>query len=204
MLAVRTPGAPQTARGDAGRGSAFPFERQGRPLRSRSISGLFSRSLYSGLQPPCLRFAAAVTGRHARLGTRLLARLCHDRHLRRQTSTRLQGATLTEPDLRTRIRLFGPIYQSPSDSWADANGELSSCQRNAPAGQTSTDREALKRNCNASELSAPASANNMRKSGISCLSPYSTKDADFWGDHLTCSLFLRDIHFPFRNPWMPH
>jgi integrase len=28
----------------------------------------------SGLQPPCLRFAAAVTGRHARLGTRLLAR----------------------------------------------------------------------------------------------------------------------------------
>ena len=94
MLAVRTPGAPQTARGDAGCGSAFPFERQGRPLRSRSISGLFSRSLYSGLQPPCLRFAAAVTGRHARLGTRLLARLCRDHHLRRQTSTRLQGATL--------------------------------------------------------------------------------------------------------------
>src|SRR5215469_11476383 len=38
-------------------GSAFPFERQGRLLQSRSISGLFSRSLYSGLQPPCLRFA---------------------------------------------------------------------------------------------------------------------------------------------------
>ena len=33
----------------------------------------------SGLQPPCLRFAAAVTGRHARLGTRLLARLCRRR-----------------------------------------------------------------------------------------------------------------------------
>ena len=100
MLAVRTPGAPQTARGDAGCGSAFPFERQGRPLRSRSISGLFSRSLYSALQPPCLRFAAAVTGRHARLGTRLLARLCRDRHLRRQTSTRLQGATLAERCVR--------------------------------------------------------------------------------------------------------
>lgn len=55
--------------------SAFPFERQGRLLRSRSISGLFSRSLYSGLQPPCLRFAVAVTGHHARLGTRLPARL---------------------------------------------------------------------------------------------------------------------------------
>src|SRR5271163_2402117 len=92
MLAVRTPGAPLTARVDAVFGSAFPFERQGRLLRSRSISGLYSRSLHSGLQPPCLRFATAVTGRHARLGSRLLARLCRGRHCRRQTSTRLQGA----------------------------------------------------------------------------------------------------------------
>ena len=90
----RTPGAPQTARVVAACDSAFPFERQGRLLRSRSISGLYSRSLHSGLQPPCLRFATAVTGRHARLGSRLLARLCRGRHRRRQTSTRLQGATL--------------------------------------------------------------------------------------------------------------
>src|SRR6516225_7566844 len=54
----------------------------------------------SGLQPPCLRFAAAVTGRRARLGTRLLARLCRRRHLRRLSSTRLQGATLIEPDVQ--------------------------------------------------------------------------------------------------------
>ena len=74
-----------------------PFAGQGRLLRSRSISGLFSRSLYSGLQPPCLRFAAAVTGRHARLGSRPLARLCRGRHRRRQTSTRLQGATRPDP-----------------------------------------------------------------------------------------------------------
>src|SRR6266446_6002101 len=52
----------------------------------------------SGLPPPCLRFATAVTGRHARLGSRLLARLCRGRHRRRQTSTRLQGATRTDPD----------------------------------------------------------------------------------------------------------
>src|SRR5450432_4935535 len=103
-----TPGAPQAAREDAVFDSAFPFERQGRLLRSRSISGLFSRSLHSGLQPPCLRFATAVTGRHARLGSWLLARLCHGRHRRRQTSTRLQGATLIEPDWRVwRIRLSG-------------------------------------------------------------------------------------------------
>ena len=104
----RTPGAPQTARVVAACDSAFPFERQGRLLRSRSISGLYSRSLHSGLQPPCLRFATAVTGRHARLGSRLLARLCRGRHRRRQTSTRLQGATLIEPD-RQICRVAKPL-----------------------------------------------------------------------------------------------
>jgi hypothetical protein len=107
------PGVPRAAREDAVFDSAFPFGRQGRLLRSRSISGLFSRSLRSGLQPPCLRFAAAVTGRHARLGSRLLARLCRDRHLRRQTSTRLQGATPTPPDVRVRIRRFGRLSSAP-------------------------------------------------------------------------------------------
>ena len=86
--------------------SAFPFERQGRPLRSRSISGLFSRSLYSGLQPPCLRFGVAVTGHLARLGSRLLARLYRGRHLRRQSSTHLHGATPTPPCIRVRTRRF--------------------------------------------------------------------------------------------------
>jgi hypothetical protein len=107
----RTPGAPQTARVVAACDSAFPFERQGRLLRSRSISGLYSRSLHSGLQPPCLRFATAVTGRHARLGSRLLARLCRGRHHRRQTSTRLQGATLIKPDVQfSRIRLSDRLH----------------------------------------------------------------------------------------------
>src|SRR5206468_7603036 len=100
MLAVRSPGAPQTARVSAVFSSAFPITGEGQLLRSRSISGLFSRSLHSCLQPPCLRFAAAVTGRHARLGSRLLARLCRGRHRRRQTSTRLQGATRTDPRIR--------------------------------------------------------------------------------------------------------
>ena len=54
----------------------------------------------SGLLPPCLRFAVYVTGHHARLGARLLARLCRGRHLRRLTSIRLQGATPTEPDVQ--------------------------------------------------------------------------------------------------------
>jgi hypothetical protein len=60
----------------------------------------------SGLQPPCLRFAMAVTGHHARLGTRLLARLCRGRHSRRLGYMRFQGATRTDPYVRlSRIRL---------------------------------------------------------------------------------------------------
>jgi hypothetical protein len=62
------------------------------PLRDR-----VGYSDHDRFQPPCLRFATAVTGRHARLGSRLLARLCRGRHRRRQTSTRLQGATRTDP-----------------------------------------------------------------------------------------------------------
>ena len=67
MPTVRTPGASPATRDGAAWDSAFPFERHGRLLRSRSISGLFSRSLYFGLQPPCLRFAMTVAGHHARL-----------------------------------------------------------------------------------------------------------------------------------------
>jgi len=48
----------------------------------------------------------AVTGHHARLGTRLLARLYRGRYLKRRSSTRFQGATLIEPDKQiSRIRL---------------------------------------------------------------------------------------------------
>ena len=48
----------------------------------------------------------SVAGHHARLGTRLLVRLCRGRHHRRLNSMRLQGATLIEPDMQIcRIRL---------------------------------------------------------------------------------------------------
>ena len=67
----------------------------------------------SGLLPPCLRFAVYVTGHHARLGARLLARLCRGRHLRRLTSIRLQGATPTPPGIRVTY-LGGSIGLSVS------------------------------------------------------------------------------------------
>src|SRR5262249_15459666 len=89
----------------------------------------------SGLQPPCLRFAAAVTGRHARLGTRLLARLCRGRHLRRLSSTRLQGATRTDPDRpdssirreasRRPVSSSDPTCSRPSGCVAEAFGARS-------------------------------------------------------------------------------
>jgi len=116
MPTVRTPGAPPATRSGAAWDSAFPFERQGRLLRSRSISGLFSRSLHFGLQPPCLRFAVAVTEHHARLGTRLLARLYRGRHLKRQSSTRFQGATLVKPGVPiSGIRLSDWLHREAYD-----------------------------------------------------------------------------------------
>ena len=56
---------------------------------------------------------------HARLGTRLLARLCRGRHRRRQTSTRLQGATLIKPDEPiSGIRLSDWLHRKARDGTA--------------------------------------------------------------------------------------
>src|ERR1700704_2412746 len=51
---------------------------------------------------PGMEEKAAVAGHHARLGTRLLVRLCRGRHHRRLNSMRLQGATPTPPGIRVR------------------------------------------------------------------------------------------------------
>ena len=136
MPAVRTPGAPQATRSLTQ--PAIPPS----PLRDRvgysdhdRFRGHFPVHCHSGLQPPCLRFAVAVTGHHARLGTRLLARLYRGRHLRRQSSTRLQGATLTDPDLilshhpaRVIARRLPPSAEPSGSSrfdpsWPTLNGD---------------------------------------------------------------------------------
>lgn len=106
MPTVRTPEASRQARQGAYRNSAFPIERQGQLLQPRSISGLLSVHFRFGLLSPCLRFAVAVTGHHARLGSWLLARLYHGGHLRPQNFMRLQGAMPTEPCVRVRTRLL--------------------------------------------------------------------------------------------------
>jgi len=90
--------------------------------------GYFSVHWCSGLQPSCLRFAAAVTGRHARLSTRPLARLCRGRHSRRLFSIRFQGANRVTGDGRpppvptergvriSRTTLFGSWFTVPRGS----------------------------------------------------------------------------------------
>jgi hypothetical protein len=48
-----------------------------------------------------------VADHHARLGTRLLAKLCRGRHLRQLDFTCFQGATRTDPGVRfSRTGLF--------------------------------------------------------------------------------------------------
>ena len=81
--------------------------------------GYTSVHFRSGLHPPCLRFAAAVAGHHARLGTRLLVRLCRGRHLRQLNFMRLQGATPKEP----RFNQYAPISRT-KPRWQQPSLEL--------------------------------------------------------------------------------
>ena len=93
MPAVRTPEASRTL--TMPHPGILPS-----PLRDKvgvfdhdRFRGYISVHSRSGLHPPCLRFAVAVAGRHARLGTRRLVRLCRGHHLRQLNFMRLQGAT---------------------------------------------------------------------------------------------------------------
>src|SRR6266481_7652766 len=106
MPAVRTPEASWTLTVSCPGILPSPLRDKVGAFHHDRFRGYVSVHFRSGLHPPCLRFAVAVAGHHARLGTRLLVRLCRGRHHRRLNSMRLQGATRTEPDVRhSRIRL---------------------------------------------------------------------------------------------------
>src|SRR5882757_3561129 len=106
MPAVRTPEASRTLTVSCPGILPSPLRDKVGAFHHDRFRGYVSVHSRSGLHPPCLRFAAAVAGHHARLGTRLLVRLCRGRHHRRLNSMRLQGATLIEPDMQIcRIRL---------------------------------------------------------------------------------------------------
>src|SRR6201988_950201 len=93
MPAVRTPEASRTLTVSCPGILPSPLRDKVGAFHHDRFRGYVSVHFRSGLHPPCLRFAVAVAGHHARLGTRLLVRLCRDRHHRRLNSMRLQGAT---------------------------------------------------------------------------------------------------------------
>jgi len=100
MPAVRTPEASRTLTVSCPGILPSPLRDKVGAFHHDRFRGYVSVHFRSGLHPPCLRFAVAVAGHHARLGTRLLVRLCRGRHRRRLNSMRLQGATPTEPTVR--------------------------------------------------------------------------------------------------------
>jgi len=95
MPAVRTPEASRTLTASCPGILPSPLRDKVGAFHHDRFRGYVSVHFRSGLPPPCLRFAVAVAGHHARLGTRLLVRLCRGRHRRRLNSMRLQGATRT-------------------------------------------------------------------------------------------------------------
>src|SRR6266404_1556663 len=102
MPAVRTPEASRTLTVSCPGILPSPLRDKVGAFHHDRFRGYVSVHFRSGLHPPCLRFAVAVAGHHARLGARLLARLCRGRHHRRLNSMRLQGATLADPDMPTQ------------------------------------------------------------------------------------------------------
>src|SRR5258705_3386559 len=118
MPAVQTPEASRTLTVSCPGILPSPLRDKVGAFHHDRFRGYVSVHFRFGLPPPCLRFAVAVAGHHARLGTRLLVRLCRGRHRRRLNSMRLQGATRTEPYVRlSRIRLPPWVVDSEAVAW---------------------------------------------------------------------------------------
>ena len=131
MPAVRTPEASRTL--TVPHPGILPS-----PLRDKvgvfdhdRFRGYVSVHFRSGLHPPCLRFAVAVAGHHARLGTRLLVRLCRGRHLRRLNFMRFQGATPHRSE-RAQLRHSAPTSGVWRRSARRAKGEGFSVSGESP------------------------------------------------------------------------
>src|SRR6476620_4104896 len=117
MPAVRTPEASRTLTVSCPGILPSPLRDKVGASHHDRFRGYVSVHSRSGLHPPCLRFAVAVAGHHARLGTRLLVRLCRGRHQRRLNSMRLQGATLAEPNVLANRH---PDYPSSNNTSSPA------------------------------------------------------------------------------------
>lgn len=117
MPTVRTPEASRQARQGACGIPPSPLRNKVSYFHHVRFRGYFSVHFRFGLLSPCLRFAVAVTGHHARLGSWLLARLYHGGHFRPQNFMRLQGAILAELSVILSHH-SAPIIQPRVDSLA--------------------------------------------------------------------------------------
>ncbi len=89
MPAVQTPEAPRDTCHLRIPGSRLPLEVIGSATPTNSDFGAnIPFTFVPACRPPCLRFAVTVTGHHARLGTRLLAKLYRGGHPRPPNSMR--------------------------------------------------------------------------------------------------------------------
>ena len=125
MPAVQTPEAPRDTRHLRIPGSRLPLGVIGSATPTDFDFGANTPFTFvPACKPPCLRFAVTVTGHHARLGTRLLARLCRGGHPRppnfmrfpRRNAHRTGRALLTHPALGQDITpSHTEGHEQPSD-----------------------------------------------------------------------------------------
>ena len=110
---IRTPEAPHDPRHCRTLRFRLPLREIGSAASSTFDFGVnHSIHLHSGLQFPCLRFAVSVTTPHARLGTWLLARLCHGSHLRLQNFVRLKAQPPMNRSLKKALTQGPPSLTS--------------------------------------------------------------------------------------------
>ena len=114
MPAVKTPEAPRDARRLRISGFCLPLGIIGSAAPTDYDFGAnIPFTFIPACTPPCLRFAVTVTGHHARLGTRLLARLYRGSHPRPPNFMRFPRRNALKSRQANEV-----VRHSMSASWA--------------------------------------------------------------------------------------
>ena len=151
MPAVRTPEASRTLTISCPGILPSPLRDKVGAFHHDRFRGYVSVQFRSGLHPPCLRFAVAVTGHHARLGTRLRAKLCRGHYFKRLNSTSFQGTTP-----RGSVRADCPHTALTADVWRrsakwDTGGGAWEREASGPSGSRGAPSSSGASGCGAAE-----------------------------------------------------
>ncbi len=135
MPAVQTPEAPRDTRHSRIPGSRLPLEVIGSATPTDyDIGANTPFTFVPACKPPCLRFAVIVTGHHARLGTRLLAKLYRGGHPRPPNFMRFPRRN-TSGSRHSQSNVCFPGFSSTVPSRADGprrpcfRPEVTHCRR---------------------------------------------------------------------------